>query len=320
MTTPAVAALKENFPQASLTYIAEEPYRELVERNPNLDNVIVIPKKQRIKDFFDLIHWIRREKFDVLIDFHGGPRASWLTLFSKAKLKIGYKIKNKAFIYHIKIPRSLNKGQIHSVENHVNPVRAIGIDVDSISPLHVPEASKKEAEKVVNFVQESRLENTKILVLHIGAGNMFRDWGIDNLIALTDLFSKIPDIKIILIGSLEDKGRAEEIKNRSKSKVLTLAGKLGLRELKELISHSSLFVGPDSGPMHIAASTKTPLVVYFGPTLPAHFSPWKARATIIEKDFECRHSCRQRKCQYEDFRCLQTITPQEVYIACQKYI
>ena len=320
MTTPAVTVLKENCPEASLTYLVEEPYRKLVEGNAHLDNVIVIPKKQSTKDFYDLIIRVRRERFDVLIDFHGGPRASWLTLFSKAKLKIGYKIKNKGFLYNIKTPRSLEKGQIHSVENHVNLVKAIGINVDSIPPLLVPDATEEEKTKIREFIQENELKDSKTIILHIGAGNRFRDWGTNNIAALTDLFSQTPEVKIVLIGAGEDKDRAKEIMNKSKSKVLSLVGKPGLRELKELISHASLFVGPDSGPMHIAASTDTPLVVYFGPTLPAHFSPWKSKAIIIEKEYDCRHPCRQRECQHEDFRCLQTITPQEVYKACQKYI
>ncbi|MCJ7582952.1 MAG: glycosyltransferase family 9 protein [Candidatus Aminicenantes bacterium] len=315
MTTPAVTVLKEKCPDISLTYLLEEPYRELVEGNPHLDNVFVIPKKQSTKEFHDLIHEIRREQFDVLIDFHGGPRASWLTLFSKAKLKIGYKIKNKSFLYDIKIPRSPEKGQIHSVENHINMVEALGINVDSIPPLLIPDAVKEEKETIVKFIQENGLEDSKILVLHIGAGNRFRDWGTDNILALTDLFSKNPEVKIILIGAPEDKERAEEIISKSNSKIVSAVGKLGLRELKELIAYASLFIGPDSGPMHIAATTDTPLVIYFGPTLPAHFSPWKANATLIEKDYDCRHTCRQRECIFEDFRCLQSITPQEVYIA-----
>ncbi len=316
MTTPAVTILKENCPEASLTYLVEEPYRDLVEGNPHLDNVFVIPKKQNTKDFRDLISRVRRERFDVLIDFHGGPRASWLTLFSKAKLKVGYKIKNKGFLYHIKIPRNLEEGQIHSVENHVNLVKTIGINVDSIPPLLVPHATKEEKENIVNFTQENDLEDSKILVLHIGAGNRFRDWGVDNITALTDLFSQTPEKKIVLIGAGEDKDRAQEIMSKSKSNVLSLVGKLGLRELKELISRAALFIGPDSGPMHIAASTDTPLVVYFGPTLPAHFFPWKANAIIIEKEYDCRQECRQRECRYEDFRCIQTISPQKVYNAC----
>lgn len=336
MTTPAVTVLKENCPQASLTYLVEEPYRELVEGNPYLDNVIVIPKKQNTKDsvaissrhfiprndkdFYDLILRVRRERFDVLIDFHGGPRASWLTLFSKAKIKVGYKIKNKGFLYNIKIPRSSKDGEIHSVENHVNLVKAIGINVDSIPPLLIPDAAEEEKAKIGKFIQENKLKDSKILVLHIGAGNRFRDWGKDNLMALINLFSQHIEVQTVLIGAPEDKERAEEIKGKSNSKIFSAVGKLGLRELKELISRASLFVGPDSGPMHIAAATDTPLVVYFGPTLPAHFSPWKANATILEKELDCRHSCRQKECQYEDFRCIRTITPEEVYNACRKYI
>jgi ADP-heptose:LPS heptosyltransferase len=95
--------------------------------------------------------------------------------------------------------------------------------------------------------------------------------------------------------------------------------KFNLREIKELISRSSLFVGPDSGPMHIAASTSTPIVALFGPTLPAHFAPWQGIAHLIEKEFDCR-PCRQRQCIYEDFRCLKSIKPEEVYEACLRFI
>lgn len=98
-----------------------------------------------------------------------------------------------------------------------------------------------------------------------------------------------------------------------------MVGKLNLREVRELISRSALFVGPDSGPMHIAATTSTPIVALFGPTLPAHFSPWQAKAYLIEKDFDCR-PCRQKRCIYEDFRCLRSITPDEVFQACLRFI
>jgi heptosyltransferase-1 len=101
--------------------------------------------------------------------------------------------------------------------------------------------------------------------------------------------------------------------------ILSLVSRLNLRELRELISRASLFVGPDSGPMHIAATTSTPIVAYFGPTLPAHFGPWMAQSTLLEKDFDCR-PCRQRQCVHEDFRCLRTISPEEVYNACLPYL
>lgn len=319
MTTPAVSALRKSFPDAFISYVVEKPYRELVEDHRELDNVIVLERKQGIRDFFRLIRSIRKEKYDVVLDFHGGPRASLITLFSKAKLKIGYRIKYRNFIYHFKLARKPETGQLHSVESHINFVRAMGVDIKSPPPLNLPHARKDEAEKVGKILKENRLEGFKVITIHIGAGNEFRDWGRDNWIKLIDLLAKRPDVKIILIGANEDKETEVKLLKKTKVSPLSLVGKLKLRELRELISHSSLFVGPDSGPMHIAASTSTPIVALFGPTLPANFSPWEAKSLLIEKEYDCR-PCKQRECVYKDFRCLRSITPEEVFQACLRFI
>jgi len=319
LTTPAISALREDFPAASITYIVEKPYRQLVEGNPNLDKVIVPESKQSLRGFLKLIRLIRKNKYDVVLDFHGGPRASLITLFSKAKLKVGYRVKYKNFIYNIKLPRRPKEGYFHSVENHINLVKALGVEVKSIPPLYPPQAKKTEVEKVKKFIEENALGGHKIITVHISAGNKFRDWGVDNLVQLTNLLAQRPDVKVILIGTSEDQKAEEEILKKSKASLLSLVGRLNLREVKELISHSSLFVGPDSGPMHIAASTSTPIVALFGPTLPAHFAPWQANAFMIEKELDCR-PCKQRDCIHEDFRCLRSIDPEEVYQACLRFI
>ncbi|MBD3414013.1 MAG: hypothetical protein GF421_06255 [Candidatus Aminicenantes bacterium] len=320
MTTPVITALKRNCPQAWLTYVVEEPFREIVEGHPYLDEIIVLPRKQKTKDLIQSIRQIRKTKYDVLIDLFGGPKAAWITLFAKAKLKIGYAVKYKSFIYQIRISRRSKEDPIHSVENHMNLVRALGIKVDPIPSLLVPDASDKEKEKVSRFFEENDLIDSKMIALHIGAGNDFRDWGMDHLMELTKLLTQRPDTRIVLVGASQDQIRAERMIKNSKAPIFSLVGKLGLKELRELISRADLFVGPDSGPMHLAASTETPIVAYFGPTLPALFRPWQARAIIIEKDYECRFKCGQRKCMYDDFRCIQTITPQEVFNACLEFL
>jgi lipopolysaccharide heptosyltransferase II len=319
LTTPAISALRQSFPKASISYIIENPYRELVEGNPNLDKVIVLEKKQSLRDFIKLIRLIRKEKYDVVLDFHGGPRASLITLFSRAKLKVGYRIKYRNFIYNIKLPRSPKEGHFHSVENHINLVRALGVDIKSLPALYLPQAQKTEVEKVRKFIEENSLEGRKIISIHISAGNEFRNWGVDNLVQLTNLLAQRPDVRIVLMGTSEDQKAEEEILKKSTASPLSLVGRLNLRELRELISHSSLFVGPDSGPMHIAASTSTPIVALFGPNLPAFNAPWQAKAFVVEKELDCR-PCKQRRCIYEDFRCLRSIEPEEVYQACLRFI
>lgn len=319
MTTPAITALKERFPESHISYIIGEPYLDLVQGNKSLDEVIVLPLKLGVRDFSKFICQIRKQKYDVVIDFHGGPRASLITLFSKARLKIGYKTKYKHFIYDIKVPRKPAKGYVHSVENHVNLVRTIGVEPDPIPRLSLPEAAESEKFKVDEFIQKNKLSGTRIIVLHIGAGNMFRDWGLANMNALIRLLLQEPNIAVVLFGGEEDRSAEKALLDSSSFSLYSLVSKMRLRETKEFIARAALFVGPDSGPMHIAASTSTPIVAYFGPTLPATFAPWRAESAIIEKNFDCR-PCKQVECIYDDFRCHQAITPEEVYNACLRFL
>jgi len=319
MTTPAVSVIREGFPEAFIAYVVEKPFSLLVDGNPNLDKIIVLPRKKGLKKSVECIKRIRQEKYDLVIDFHCGPRASLITFFSKAKLKIGYKIKYRSLFYDLALPRSKKNGYFHSVENHINLVKTLGIKVDSPPSLHLPQARREEQEKVRRIIKENKLNGAKIIILHISAGNRFRDWGTENLAKLTNLLGKQQGIKIVLIGDKEDRNVEEEILKRANFPLLSLVGQLNLRELREFISLSTLFVGPDSGPMHLAASTSTPIVAYFGPTLSANFMPWQAKVFIIEKDFDCR-PCKQKRCLYKDFRCLQSIKPEEVYQACLRFI
>ena len=318
MTTPALEIVKKSLPEAIISYIIEAPYKTLLEGHPYIDDLIVIPDGLNNKDFLSFLKYIRKQNFDAVLDMHGGPRASWISLFARSIIKVGYKIKYKRFIYDIRIPRSYGDKQIHSVENHINLVKALGIQVNDIPHLSLPEATPSEKERVTQYLALITKPKYKIIVLHISAGNIFRDWGQEKLIHLIDLFARKSQSAFIIVGSIEDQNRAEEIGKSTSVPVLSLAGRLNFRELKELIHRSSLFIGPDSGPMHIAAATSTPIVAYFGPTLPAHFAPWKAKAKILSRDYNCI-PCKQVRCRYK-FTCLSSITPEDVYNAALSYL
>jgi ADP-heptose:LPS heptosyltransferase len=303
LTTPAVRALRTALPRAELVYVVEEPYRKLVEGNPDIDRVVAVPKGASRREFLALARVLRKEGFDAVLDFHGGPRASLLALLSGAKIKAGYAVKYRGFLYDVRVPRAPKQGRIHSVANHVNLVRALGVAVGEIPGLVLPRGRAP-----VLGLQD----RGPFVVLHIGAGNRFRYWGTDNLARLVRLLGEAPGGRVALIGGAEDKAAEAEILGKVPG-TLSFVGALDLAETAELIRQSAVFVGPDSGPMHIAAAVGTPVVAWFGPTVPANFAPWKPAggARIIEKDLDCR-PCRQRTCVHGDFRCLQLITPEEV--------
>jgi heptosyltransferase-1 len=334
LTTPAVSLLKRRFPEASTVYLVEEPYRRLVEGNPDIDRVIIVPVKQNRRDFFRLIREIRKARYDVLLDFHGGPRASWITLLGGAQLKIGHTIKTKGFLYHKTAPRRGAGAPIHSVETHAGLIRALGVDFnkEDIPPLVLPAARPEEiaridalAAQIIPGEAERQPVPLPLAVLHIGAGNAFRDWGEENAADLAARLLEIPGMAVAAIGGENDRPRESRIAGRLNSpRFFPLCGRLNFIEIRELISRASLFLGPDSGPMHLAASTGTPIVAYFGPTLPALFGPWRpgldpVKTVILQTDLDCR-PCRQHECVTGDYRCLRSITPGDVFAVARPFL
>lgn len=314
MTTPAVAILRQAFPESFLSYVVEEPYRRLVEGSPHLNRVMALPPNQGLRGFCRLIRSLRREKYDVVLDFHGGPRASLITLLSGARRKIGYRTKYKSLIYHQRIPRRPHQGLVHSVINHVNLVGALGVPATEIPPLSPPVAGREEAEKIGRIWESEGLAAARVIALHISAGNEFRDWGAKNWAALADNLLNMPGTKVILLGASGDREREKEVLSACAGRPVSLVGRLNLAELAVALRRSAMFVGPDSGPMHLAAASGTPIVALFGPTAPANFAPWAAKAVLVEKDLDCR-PCRQRRCVHKNFPCMRDITVDEVMTA-----
>ncbi|MCX6564938.1 MAG: hypothetical protein NTW38_00690 [Candidatus Aminicenantes bacterium] len=214
LTTPAVSLLKRHFPQASLVYLVEEPYRRLVEGHPDIDRVIVVPAKQKRGDFVRLIRAIRKERYDVLLDFHGGPRASWITLLGRARLKIGHTIKTKSFLYHKTAPRRGINAPIHSVETHAGLVRSLGVNFrkEDIPALSLPAARTEEIARIDALTAVIASDGSgrrdgalPLVVLHIGAGNAFRDWGEEKTTALAARLLEIPGTFVAAIGGENDR-------------------------------------------------------------------------------------------------------------------
>ena len=323
MTTPAVSILRRALPEARLSYLVDAPYARLVDGHPDLDEVIVASGGG--ETFFDLVRRLRRARFDAVADFHGGPRASRLAWFSGAPLRAGYEIPWRNFIYGVRVPRSGPGGAaVHSVVNHAHLARALlrrlGADDGGpgVPPLRLPDARPGEKARLdAILARPGRTgDGARLAVLHIGAGNAFRDWGEENFLDLARRLSEGPGLRIALAGGPEDRDRAASILARAPAGTLSFAGDLNWAELRDLIGRSALFAGPDSGPMHVAASTATPIVAIFGPTLPAHFAPWRSDGVrIVEKAMDCR-PCRQRECLTRDVRCLRAVTAAEVFGAC----
>ena len=127
------------------------------------------------------------------------------------------------------------------------------------------------------------------------------------------------NLSIVLVGAPDDAETARVLMETGTPAVVSFVGRIELKILHGIIAHAAVYIGPDSGPMHVATATSTPIIALFGPNLPAYFGPWKSECIVLEKFLDCR-PCPQRICKTGDFACIRSIRPEEVIEAMKKYL
>jgi ADP-heptose:LPS heptosyltransferase len=302
----------------------------IVAGNPHLNDVIVAPRGGWRAECA-LIRRLRRNRYDLAIDFHGGPRASILTYFSGARDRIGYRVAGRSWLYTRVVDRPRALRPRHSVVNQWDLLEPLGIPP--------PDPSTAPAEMAIEPAAAARVGDRllrdgagagALIVVHVSAGNPFRRWPIDHFTALVAaLVAGRGDRRVIVTAGPSDHQAAARVIAGARARVADAASRilagddLSLGELRALVERAQLFVGGDSGPLHVASTSRVPIVGLYGPTLPARSAPWRdARIPAVAvgiEDLPCR-PCDQRVCAPGDFRCLTQLPPARVIEAAEQLL
>ena len=335
-TTPAVSALRRRFPAARITYLVEGPAEPVVRHHPALDAIIVVERPRglaRLRYDVALAQRLRNERFDLVIDLHDGPRSGFLTWATGAKQRIGYDLPGRRWSYTTRVPwtRSLVPPR-HSVLNQWALLEPLGIAElePGVDPVTMP-VDAEAAARVASRLAEAGVDDAaRLIVLHVSAGNPFRRWPAESFAAAAAALAMADASRRIIITSGPSEADAAEAVAGDARRRAGQAGhriirtaEFDLSELRALVDRAALYIGGDSGPMHVAATTHTPVVALFGPTLPERSMPWrKAAIGAIAVDagpLPCR-PCHQRECVPGDFRCLTMISPNMVVDAAERLL
>lgn len=334
-TTPILRALRRTWPEAHLAYLVERPAAPIVAGNPHLDEVIVIGRERglaRLRGDLALGWRLRRSRYDVVIDMHGGPRAALLTWMSGAPRRLGYTGHGRAWAYTEQVHRAPDLRPRHSVRNQWDILAPLS------SALGEPDPARDAVEMVETPAAAAHADAwlsaqpsgypARPIVMHVSAGNVFRRWPLESFAELASrLSSSFPDRRIILTSGPSETDAADAV---AKAATARLSGRAGavvtcgdtsLAELRALIVRAALYIGGDSGPLHVAATTRTPIVGLYGPTLPVRSAPWRDPSLVHEavevSGLPCR-PCDQRVCAPGDFRCLTRISVDAVLAAAER--
>lgn len=331
-TTPAVHALRRHLPGATLHYLVEASAAPVVRHSPDLDEVIEVARPRGLARWrYDLAlaRRLRRTRYDVAIDFHGGPRSAWLVRASGAPTRIGYDIPMRRWCYTTRVPWHPDLvPPRHSVVNQWDLVSPLGLRPPSPSddPVRMTPGASAVAAATARLAAAGVTAEMPLIVVHVSASNPFRRWPRESFVRVVSTLAAMdPRRRIMITAGPSEADAASAIAGDAAARVPAVAsaivrgGEPSLEELQVIMSRAQLFIGGDSGPLHVAATTSVPIVALFGPTLPARSMPWRAApAEAIEPGpLDCR-PCHQRLCVFGDFRCLSQIPPDAVIAAAQR--
>lgn len=326
-TTPAVRALRTHFPDAYLTYLVEPAAMPVVAHNPHIDEVLTVARTRGARGLLSDIRLGRRlraRQYDIAIDFHGGPRASLLTWMSAAPRRIGYDVIGRGWMYTHCVVRARELRARHSVENQWDLLGPLGIAPPdrAASPVEMP-VDAGAAEAVHRRLAEAGVPADAVLiVMHVSAGNPFRRWPVDHFATVARALTSSDACRrrVIVTSGPSDREAAARVIEAARA---VACGDFSLSELRALLDRASLYIGGDSGPLHIAATTEVPIVGLYGPTLPERSAPWRdarfVTASVDAGTLPCR-PCDQRACVPGDFRCLTWIQPSDVIAAAERLL
>ena len=299
---PVARELKKQL-GATIDWVTQPEYAELVECFSDVDRVIVFPRKKFVRSAWWFIKSLRRNRYDAVIDLQGLGKSVLATRLARSRVRVGpsYHREGARFFYtHVAGQRNKSR---HAVDEELDVVRYLGLESSAIEfPVHFPEMP---------------LEGNRRVVMVPCSRWITKNWPPEKFVKLgRGLTAARPDLTLFLAGSPADAEVCRRIEAGMGGRVVNLCGKTSLVGLGSVLRAADLVITVDSGPMHMAAAIGVPGLAVFGATDPVRTGPYgeQHRVVTYEGKLDCR-PCLARTCRRGDLRCLTALDADRVLSA-----
>jgi lipopolysaccharide heptosyltransferase II len=207
-------------------------------------------------------------------------------------------------------------GVQHRIDRDLDAIKPLNIQADSKDlQLRVTQEDVNNGHRLLDQLGVQRSQST--VILQPGARYWFKAWPPERFAELADRVTSQYDCQVLIGGSSHDLDLAQQIRQMAKSSPTVMAGRTTIKQFAAIAKRSVLFVGNDSGAMHIAAAVGTSVVALFGPSNPREWSPRGGPVEVLYKELDC-HSCFHPTCIRGEENCMRLITVEEVLSACDR--
>ncbi|MCD4791470.1 MAG: glycosyltransferase family 9 protein [Bacteroidales bacterium] len=308
LATPVIEKLHHHFPEAKIDFLLKKGNESLFDSHPFIHQVLIWDKSSdKYKNFWGLINYIRDKKYDCVVNVQRFASSGLMTVYSGAKLKIGFNKNPFSFLFNKRVKHTIRKGNRHETERNLDLVRTI--TDDTAFPVKLYPSQR-------DYAKMSQYKTVKYISISPASLWFTKQYPKEKWIEFINEIDK--ELRIYFLGSKNDYEICEEIIKISRhTNSLNLSGKLSFLESAALMKDAKMNYMNDSAPMHLASAVNARVTAIYCSTVPSFgFGPLSDDSVVVETNekLDCKpcglHGL--KKCPEKHFKCALTINTSDL--------
>ncbi len=318
LMTPVIRAVRQAYPDAHIAFLAEKESASLLEHNPYVNQIIPFDFRVNPLSLFLFFKQLRAQEFDLVVDFFCNPRSALLAYTTGARVRVGLDGKFRSRLYTVRIKEQEPRRNV--IQSYFQFLKLLHVEPDSFkTEIFLTEDERREARIYLKW-QGIDLDRP-IVGLHPGASWPAKVWLSDRFVELANRIIAKLGAQVLVTQGPKDRDAVAEVSRQCVGNI-TVLEVLPLRQLAAILSHVSVYVANDSGPMHIAVAVGTKTIGIFGPGEENIWFPYKESDghLALRKDVWC-HPCHLDFCDKTGegyMKCMRLLEVEEVFNAVKE--
>ena len=316
LTVPLVHALRDQFPDAHLCWLVDERAAPLLDGLPGLDELLVIPRRwhRSLPSILGIRRALHQRKFDLTIDPQSLTKSGLLSFLSGAPRRVCFASPVGRELGPWLGNVRLRPTRQHLVEQTLQMMELLGLRIPTNVRFDLPDYPGTD--HILQFTEVAIGKAQQYAIINVGAGWPSKLWSADRFAAVSRYLGQDCGIASVVVWHGEERDMAVEVVSLSGGHA-HLAPATNLRELATLSRSARLFIGSDTGPLHLAAAVGTPCVGLYGPTIPGRCGPYGNIHRVVQPDGSIRLVRMRRK---KENSWMQRIAVDDVVNACRELL
>lgn len=321
-TLPALSALRERYPDASISWVINQELAELLEGHPHLDEVIRFNRRGSMHSWLGLFEGLREREFDLVFDLQGLLRTALMMAATRAPVRVGLQTAREGahLVCHCTLPNTDRGRPAHS--RYWRVAEAVGMG-DRDPQTVIPIGEDARAWALGRFGDLS----DRILAVHPGARWMSKRWPVEKFAVVACKAMRLHGFSTVIVGSAAERDVGTQLQDLLRQfvpngSVLNLTGETSLIQLAAVLQACNIVLTNDSGPMHLAAGLGTPVLGVFTCTSPVRSGPPGDQHELIATTVRCaaRYKKRCPKRGKRHLSCMEELSTQRACEALARLI